>query len=187
MRKNSSEWSSPALNSRTDATRSPKQGYQWPYKKCLGPPKIKEKAWSHQLLPDIRTAYQFEFGLWFHVFNRGYNHLWHVIIFLIRYFLSMNSPNLFCPKISFWNKLFSTITDLQKFSKLADVREYWIIFRIGHLWQLLSNFSVLLPCKAAHEHISVWLMTSYKNLQNLEFKDMFWIKSWNMLKNFEIN
>ena len=36
-----------ALKPRADITRSPKQGYQWPHKKDMCPPKIKKKMFEH--------------------------------------------------------------------------------------------------------------------------------------------
>ena len=42
-RKYASEGSTLALKPRADVTRSPKQGYQWPHKKDMRPPKIKKE------------------------------------------------------------------------------------------------------------------------------------------------
>ena len=42
-RKHASERSTLALKPRADVTRSPRQGYQWPHKKDLCPPKIFKK------------------------------------------------------------------------------------------------------------------------------------------------
>ena len=49
--KHTSEGSTLALNPRADVTRSPKQGYQWPHKKDLCPPKIFFKKSGRNVLP----------------------------------------------------------------------------------------------------------------------------------------
>ena len=50
-----------ALKPRTDVTRSPKQGHQWPHKKDLCPPKLKKKNIIQGYLAYRPTSEHYDF------------------------------------------------------------------------------------------------------------------------------
>ena len=60
--KHASQWSTLALNPRADITRSPKQGYCWPHKKDLCPPKFKTKKIHIEIYVGTDTFLRWQLG-----------------------------------------------------------------------------------------------------------------------------